>query len=162
MSIDILTVTTTDAVRATLGVSELAQEMPDAYFTSRNIAAALRLELSTWLPATLEELEDAADAADEGDDAILVWDAVQLASTYWCAWEVAKTAPIALFQKLEDGQNAVQRPVWDQKALLDMLANGYTTYRDKALEVYTETTPAAATASWLAGVSSPTFDPVTG
>jgi chromosome condensin MukBEF complex kleisin-like MukF subunit len=162
MSIDILTVTTSDAVRATLGVSELAQELPDAYFASRNIAAALRLELSTWLPATLEELEDAADAADEGDDAILVWDAVQLASTYWCAWEVAKTAPIALFQKLEDGQNSVARPTWDQQELLAVLANSYALYRDKALEVYTDTTPTTATASWLAGVSRPTFDPVTG
>ena len=162
MSIDILTVTTSDAVRATLGVSDLAQEMPDGYFASRNIASALRLELSSWLPATLEELEDAADAADEGDDAILVWDAVQLASTYWCAWEVAKTAPIALFQKMGDVQNEIQRPVWKQEELLAVLANGYALYRDKALEVYTDATPTTATASWLAGVSRPTTDPVTG
>ena len=162
MSIDILTVTTSDAVRATLGVSELAQEMPDGYFASRNIASALRLELSSWLPATLEELEDAADAADEGDDAILVWDAVQLASTYWCAWEVAKTAPIALFQKISDGQNEAQRSAWNQQELLAVLANGYALYRDKALEVYTDATPTTATASWLAGVSRPTTDPVTG
>lgn len=160
MSVDILTVTTSEAIRATLGVSELAQELPDSYFASRNMAAALRLELSTWLPATLEELEDAADAADEGDDAILVWDAVQLASTYWCAWEVAKTAPIAFFQKLGDGQSEVTRPTWDQTELLDLLARGYASYRAKALEFYTGT--ATTTATWLAGVSRPTFDPVTG
>jgi hypothetical protein len=57
--------TNTDAIRATIGVSEASQEMPDEYFAARRMEGALRLEMSAWLPATLEELEDAADAADD-------------------------------------------------------------------------------------------------
>lgn len=154
--------TDTDAVRAVIGVSEASQEFTDSYFTARRMEGALRLELSSWLPATLEELEDAADAADEGADEILVWDAVQQAATYWCAFEVVKGAPIALFQKIEDGQNAVQRPVLNHKELLDLLSGSYMRYRDLALEVYNDETPTVASPTWLAGKSTPTFDPVTG
>jgi chromosome condensin MukBEF complex kleisin-like MukF subunit len=154
--------TNTDAVRAVIGASEAAQELTDAYFAARRMEGALRLELSSWLPATLEELEDAADAADEGADEILVWDAVQQAATYWCAWEVVKSAPIALFQKLGDGQNEVQRPELNHKELLDLLSGSYMRYRDLALEVYNDETPTVASPTWLAGKSTPTFDPVTG
>jgi hypothetical protein len=74
-------VTDTDAIRAVVGVSEDSRELTDEYFTSRRVEGALRLELSTWLPATLAVLEGAADAASEGDPAILIWDAVQQAAT---------------------------------------------------------------------------------
>lgn len=154
--------TNTDAVRATIGVSEASQELPDAYFTDRRMEGALRLELSTWLPATLEAIEDAADAADEGADEILVWDAVQQAAAYWCAWEIVKTAPIALFQKISDGQNETTRPVLKQKELLDLLAGSYMRYRDVALDLYAGGPATAASATWLAGKSTPIFDPVTG
>jgi chromosome condensin MukBEF complex kleisin-like MukF subunit len=153
--------TNTDAVRAVIGVSEAAQELTDAYFTARRMEGALRLELSTWLPATLEELEDAADAADEGADEILVWDACQQAAAYWCAWEVLKSAPIALFQKLEDGQNAVTRPALKQKELLDLMSGSYMKYRDQALGAYNGAT-ATASLTWLSGKAVPTFDPITG
>ena len=158
---DILGVTTTETIRAVIGVSDPANELPDSYFTDRNITGALRLELSTWLPASIETLSDAASAADEGDPEILVWDAVQQAAAYWCAWEVTKTAPIALFQKIEDGQNAITRPTMKQKELLDLLRGSYTSYRDLALDVYTGAV-VVVTASWLSGKATPSFDPVTG
>lgn len=158
---DILDVTTTEAIRAVIGVSVASAELPDSYFTDRNMAGALRLELSTWLPASLETLSDAAAAADEGDPEILVWDATQQAATYWCAWEVIKSAPIALFQKISDGQNEVSRPTMKQKELLDLFSSSYMRYRDLALDLYGgEVVPVSA--SWLAGKAVPTFDPVTG
>jgi len=155
-------VTDTDAIRAVIGVSEASQELTDEYFTARRIEGALRLELSTWLPATLEELEDAADAVEPGDPAALVWGSVQQASTYWCAWEVVKSAPIALFQKIGDGQNEVQRPELKHKELLDLLSSSYARYKDLALDIFSPTTATAYTASWLAGKSAPIFDPVSG
>lgn len=158
---DILGVTTTEAIRAVIGVSASSGELPDSYFTDRNMTGALRLELSTWLPATLETLSDAASAADEGDPEILVWDAVQQAAAYYCAWECIKSAPIALFQKIGDGQNEVSRPIMNQKELLDLFSSSYMKYRDLALDAYSgEVVPVSA--SWLSGKSSPTFDPVTG
>lgn len=153
--------TNTDAVRATIGVSEAAQELPDEYFVARRMEGALRLELSSWIPDTLEALEDAADAAEDGADEILVWDAMQQAATYWCAWEVVKSAPLALFQKLEDGQNGVTRPVLKQKELLDILSSSYMRYRDLAVEGYNGATTTSSP-TWLAGKSTPSFDPVTG
>jgi hypothetical protein len=155
-------VTDTDAIRAVVGVSEDSRELTDEYFTSRRVEGALRLELSRWLPATLEVLEDAADAADEGDDAILIWDAVQQAATYWCAWEVLKSAPVALFQQISDGQNEVKRPELKHKELLDLLFSSYSGYKGLAVDLFSPTTATTYTASWLAGKSSPSFDPVTG
>ena len=158
---DILGVTTTETIRAVIGVSDPANELPDSYFTDRNMTGALRLELSTWLPASIETLSDAASAADEGDPEILVWDAVQQAAAHWAAWEVVKTAPIALFQKIGDGQNELIRPTLNHKELLDLLLKGYISYRDLALEVYGGAV-VVVTASWLSGKSTPSFDPVTG
>ena len=155
-------VTDTDAIRAVVGVSEDSRELTDEYFASRRVEGALRLELSTWLPATLAALEGAADAASEGDSAILIWDAVQQAATYWCAHEIAKTAPIALFQKISDGQNEITRPVMKHKELLDLLFSSYSEYKDLAVDLFSPTTATTYTASWLAGKSSPSFDPVTG
>jgi hypothetical protein len=154
--------TNTDAIRATIGVSEASKEIQDQYLVDRRIEGALRVELSSWLPATLEELEDAADAADEGDQAILVWDAIQQAATYWCAYEVMKMAPIALFQKIGDGQNEIQRPELKHKELLDLLSSSYMRYRDLALGIYNAETATVARPTWLSGKSVPTFDPVTG
>jgi len=153
--------TNTDAIRATIGVSEASQEMPDEYFAARRMEGALRLEMSAWLPATLEELEDAADAADDGDSEILTWDAVQQAATYWCAWQIVKSAPLALFQKLSDGQNETVRPALNQKDLLDLFSSSYMRYRDLAVEGYNGEA-AAASPDWLIGRSAPTFNPVTG
>ena len=158
---DLLGVTSTETIRAVLGVAEAANELPDSYFTDRNMVGALRLELSSWLPASLEVLSDAASAADEGDPEILVWDAVQQAAAYWCAWECTKTAPMALFQSLEDGNNKVVRPIIKQKELLDLLLGSYTTYRDQALDKYSGKV-AIVTAPWLSGKSTPSFDPIPG
>jgi len=153
-------VTNTDAIRAVIGVGEDANELPDSYFLARKMEGALRLELSTWLPETLEYLQESASTALEGDTEVLVWDAVQQAAGYWCAWQVCRTAPIALFQRLSDGQNQVQRTQFNLEELLEQLRGGYLENRDRVLDL-SNVAPTANTA-WMFGIASPTFDPVTG
>lgn len=153
--------TNTDAIRAVIGVGEAANELPDSYFTARKMEQALALELSVWLPDSLENIQDDGESGSDGSPEQMAWFAVQQASTYWCAWECARTAPISLFQKIEDGQNAVTRPTMKLQELLKELKDGYLNAKDKALDLLGPE-PTVANTTWMFGTAPPIFDPVTG
>lgn len=158
---DLLTVTTTEAVRAVLGVSDAANELPDQYFLDRMLDSALLLELQTWLPGTLDDLLDAAEAAASPMDSdSLIWNLIQQASTYWCAWACCDNLGLGFFARIEDGQNKAMRPTIDYEKLAARLWSAYQSYKARARALSAPV--AAASTSWAAGVSSPSFDPITG
>jgi len=54
--LDILGLTTTEAIRAMIGIDEASRELPDQLFIDLEIEDALRLEFGSWLPVTLDAL----------------------------------------------------------------------------------------------------------
>jgi hypothetical protein len=158
---DLIGLTTTEAVRAVLGVSVDSNELPDQYFTDRKLDAALFLEFHNWLPDTIENLYAAAMAAGSTDADHLLWLAIEQAATYWGAWACADNNGLGYYQTIEDGQNKTQRPQVDFEKLAKRMWVGYQSYKAQALEI-SNALAAPASTSWLAGVSVPTFDPITG
>ncbi|NCC30974.1 MAG: hypothetical protein EOM24_02995, partial [Chloroflexia bacterium] len=59
--ISILDLTSSDAVRAAIGIDEASGELDDQVFTDLRIADMLRLELAGWLPDTVEKIQDGAE-----------------------------------------------------------------------------------------------------
>ena len=154
---DLLSVTTTEAVRALIGIDEASQELPDQLFTDFEIEDALQLELGTWLPVPLSTVIAGGDGT--GGAADLAYLALRSASKAWCAWQVLQAGEISIAQKHEDGQNAVQRQSFQMEALLQRLGGLYSRYRDLCLNYLGQTVTSST--SWLAGSSSPSYDPVT-
>lgn len=154
---ELLSVTTTEAVRALIGIDEASQELPDQLFLDFEIEDALQLELGTWLPVPLSTVIAGGDGT--GGAADLAYLALRSASKAWCAWQVLQAGEISIAQKHEDGQNAVSRQSFQMEALLQRLGGLYSRYRDLC-QGYLGQTVTSST-SWLAGISSPSYDPVT-
>ena len=94
---DLLSVTTTEAVRALIGIDEASQELPDQLFTDFEIEDALQLELGTWLPVPLSTVIAGGDGT--GGAADLAYLALRSASKAWCAWQVLQAGEISIAQK---------------------------------------------------------------
>lgn len=155
---DILGITTTEAVRALIGIDEASQELPDQLFTDFEIEGALSLELGTWLPVTVSTVIEGGDGSgDEGD---LAYIALRSASKAWCAWQVLQAGEISLATKHEDGQNAMTRQSFKTEEILNRLGSLYSRYRELCLS-YLGSVALVSSTSWLAGKSSPAYDPVT-
>ena len=154
---DILGLTTTEAIRAMIGIDEASRELPDQLFIDLEIEDALRLEFGSWLPVTLDELLAGADGS--GSAADLAYLASRHAARAWCALEVLQAADISLAQRHSDGQNEFARQTYKVEDLLNRLNASYLRYRDLVLSNLGETVTASTT--WLAGVATPTYDPVT-
>lgn len=154
---DLLNVTTTEAVRALIGIDEASQELPDELFTAFEIEDALQLELGTWLPVSLTTVLAGGDGS--GSAADLAYLALRSACKAWCAWQVLQAGEISIAMKHEDGQNAVTRQSFQMEQLLQRLGGLYSKYRDLCLSYLGQTVTSST--SWLAGISSPSYDPVT-
>lgn len=155
---DILGLTTTEAVRALIGIDEASQELPDQLFTDFELEDALALELGTWLPMTVSAVIEGGDGS--GDDGDLAYIALRSASKAWCAWQVLQAAEISLATKHEDGQNAMTRQAFKTEEILNRLGSLYSRYRELCL-TYLGSVVTVSSTSWLAGKSSPVYDPVT-
>lgn len=154
---DLLGVTTTEAVRALIGIDEASGELPDQLFVDWEIEDALRLELGTWLPAPLATIIAGGDGT--GSAADLTYLALRNAGRAWCAWQVMMAGDISIAQKHDDGQNAFSRQAYKLEDLLQRLGALYSKYRDMCLDFAGQT--ATSSTSWLVGKSSPSYDPVT-
>lgn len=157
---NISSLTTTEAVRAVIGVSEEHNEFPDQYFIDRELDRALLLEFVPWIPGSISSLSSAANEAPSGSQDALLWWAIRQAATYWCAWACLNNAGTALFYSLEDGQNKVVRPKVNYKELANEFLGAYYKYKEQALDLVGSVS--SSSVSWAAGVSSPLYDPVTG
>lgn len=154
---DLLGLTTSEAVRAFIGIDEASGELPDQLFLDLEIEDALRLELGTWLPVTLSTLLAGGDGS--GSAADLAYTAARQAARAWCAMEVLQSAEISLAAKHSDGQNEFSRQAYKVSELLQRFAGVYARYKDMVLSSLGETTTASP--SWMAALVRPDYDPVT-
>lgn len=157
----ILDLIDTAAIRATIGVSEDQDELPDQYFTDFGIASILSLELGSWLPSTtsVSAIVAAGEAAAEGTDAWKAHEALKNAAKFYCAWVVLQNRDISLFQRLEDGNNRIIRPTAQLDKLLGSMLTFYNRYKSMTLDALSSATTLSTT--WIANSARPTFDPVT-
>ena len=91
----------TGAGRALVGVDEASGELPDQLVVDWEIEDALRLELGTWLPATLSSILAGGDGTSSPAD--LTYLALRNAGRAWCAWQVLQVGEISIAQKHEAG-----------------------------------------------------------
>lgn len=154
---DLLGLTTSEAVRAFIGIDEASGELPDQLFVDLEIEDALKLEFGTWLPVTLSVLLAGGDGS--GSAADLAYTAARHAARAWCAMEVLQSAEISIAAKHSDGQNEFSRQAYKVPELLQRFAAVYGRYRDLALTNLGQTV--SASASWMVSLASPDYDPVT-
>lgn len=161
--ISIAQLTTSDAVRGLLGVSEA--ELPDEIITAAAVDEELLLDLSTWLPndVVLVDIIVAGSAAAEGTED---WATLARLSAYAKAFGAhffVLSQENWRLTRLGDGQIAEQRKdAVDLEALAKALQGLMGRHRAAFLELVTpEAVPSSARVT-LAGASKPSYDPVTG
>lgn len=151
---DILGLTTTQAVRAVLGVSEDSLELEDVVFTAHEVEVELLLSVDVMLqPASTTYLTILAS----GDSSTLL--PLRQWSKYFCALSMLPSLATATASKQSDGQNEFQRQTRDFEALRKDLVAQLAKYEDMLLDLLGVADTAAFS---IMGISSPTFDPVTG
>jgi hypothetical protein len=159
--ITLLELTNSNAIRAAIGVDEASGELDDHVFEDLRLADMLRLELATWLPKSIEDLQDEALAAsDPADRAALGLTALQSAATYWCAASLLLTAEISFAVRQEDGQNRSVRKNFDQSDLYEKLMARYNYFRGMVTDLLAPDAPSSIV-NWFAGKATPDYDPVT-
>ena len=157
---NILDLTTSEAIRAALGISSASGELIDQTMTDLGVVNLLKLELYSWLPQSIDAIADAAEAeTDETAPASLAYLALKAASTYFCAALLLESGEISFAIKHSDGQNEFQRQDKDVQQILERLRGRYADYRQQAL-TYLES-PLVAATGWMIGRSVPGYDPVT-
>lgn len=146
---DILSLTTTEAVRALLGIDSKADELPDEVFSALGIDDLVQLSLERWLPVTFSVALSGSDAALRSLSACVLYQAALL---------MLPSLRHAAANKLGDGQNEFQRQPRDFAALRDELEQLLARYQ----QAFLATQPSSTTAiTWFSAVA-PATDPVTG
>ncbi len=137
--------TTAAAIRACIGLDET--DIPDSLIEAAGFGEDLLIDLETWLPthATVFAGQDAATRHLQR----------------YCAWFGAlqlAQMPLAMLQRYTDGKVEAVRFNVDMKAVAAQASQKVESYR--ALLKNTPVT--APTSSSILGVSTPSYDPVTG
>lgn len=111
---DILSLTTTQKIRAVLGIDD--HDYNDTKFTDLDLTSELAVHLTTWLPLWATLLEDESDDADI-DRQVL---ALQIYAKYYSARVVFTAAPMAFLKSRTDGE--VESVRFDDKAMESLKA----------------------------------------
>lgn len=149
---DILNLTTTQAVRAVLGLSAEADELGDAVFSDVGIEDELELSLSSWLPVAYTTILVSGTSTQI--------QALRICAKYSAALIVLPSLMHAVALKQGDGQNEFQRNPQDIKQLQQSLEAALGKYQQMLLlSISPESVSAYPT--WV-GRAVPAFDPVTG
>ena len=154
------TLTTTQAIRAVLGVSEDSDELPDQIFTDLEISDQIELLIEEWLPVTiLSIIPDPVPPETEVVVTTRVGKALKACAKYTGALILIPSLTTATASMLSDGQDQFKRQDRDLKALEEALRRALEDMKkvvlDELAEDY-EYSPA------FFGSAAPTFDPVTG
>ena len=160
--ISILQLTTSDAVRALLGISEA--ELQDTVITAAAVEDELRLDLGTWLPTdvVLETVIQEGLAADEWSDEQKTYLRLAAYAKAFCAHYFVANQDNWRLIRLTDGQVDEQRKSSvDLEALARYLQGLMGSHKTAflALVAPATTTPVSMT---VMGKARPTYDPVTG
>lgn len=159
---DILNLTSTEAIRATIGAS--TEDLSDSNILESDIEAELQVNLLEWLPA-YDTIRDAGVVTGSSDAETLAYQHLQLYSKYFCADIVNRASNFAMAQMISDGENEVQRFQDNQwERLTDSIRRRMAVHR-KYLITYAKSVLSGAdeTTSYSQfGKATPAFDPITG
>lgn len=148
---DLLSLTTTEAIRATLGISADTLELEDQIFDDLEIEEALEIELNVWLPTPVTTLISSATS----DQLKLLKQVARYTGSLLLVPQLLTLTA----SKQSDGQNEFQRQDRDVLQLKRELEGKLTQYKNLLLTALSVTTVKTFT---LFGSAAPDFDPVTG
>lgn len=148
---DLLSLTTTEAIRATLGISADTLELEDQVFEDLEIEDALEIELNVWLPSPVLTMFSSATA----DQMKLL----KQAARYTGALLLLPQLLTMTASKQSDGQNEFQRQDRDVLQLKKELEGKLSQYKNLLLDALSVVSVKTYT---LFGRASPDFDPITG
>ena len=148
--------TTSEAIRAALGVSNDSQELPDSVFVDADLELEIESDMAAWLLAEV--------GADIDVVLSLATDTLRtsfsLCAKYFGALLLLPSLTTATASKLSDGQDEFQRQDRDIAELrADLQAQLYKHQR-RILDALSVTPPSQTFG--IMGVSSPASDPITG
>ena len=154
--INILGITTSDAIRGVLGVSE--EEIPDQVMTDVLLEDQLDLDIHEWLsdPVSTVIAEGIAGGATETQVKRLK--ALKLHAQYKGAVLLFSHVRSGTALETSDGQNLLKRRVDDLEKLLPELMELAAKYQAMLVELQGGTITEAPT---LVGKATPAYDPIT-
>jgi len=159
--ISILDLTTSDAVRATLGVDE--EELSDQVFVDADLQNELVIDLSEWVPSTIsvEDIVSDGESADQGSQEHLQYARLSSYAKAFCALFLLVSGDNWRLIRLTDGNvDERRRSDTDMEALQEYLNGLLNKHRIGFLDLVENTDTTISFG--IFGVSSLTSDPVTG
>jgi hypothetical protein len=150
-----IALTTTQAIRAVLGVAEEGDELNDQVFIDFGIEDEIILNLDLWLQSEA----NSTFAAVEGGTNDTAFSALTLCTKYLGALLILPSLATATAKKLSDGQDEFQRQDRDIPAIRHDLERQLQRYQAYVLNALSVTPTSTFT---LMGRSSPATDPIRG
>lgn len=148
-----------DQIRFALGVSTI--ELSDVEIDSSGLEQELQLEVDTWIPDDIDVdaiyTNGSAPAASSADK--LLFFAFSKYLKYYAAYLTMVSGEMKFAKKLSDKSNDFDRNPLKKAALIADLQSIADAAKSRFLVLSGETIPDPTE---FAGISSPSFDPVTG
>lgn len=139
---EILTLTTYDAIRAVLGVD--SDDISDTTLTDFDLEPHLKLDLSFWFPS----YQGLIDKVGKSDSELLQISALEIYAKYFCANEVLISANMQFLQRKSDGEVESHRFQEDSlKELKDEFKERVATAKKMVLNLVTEFSPEKVSAT---------------
>ena len=156
MAIAITAYTDSDRVRSALGLD--LSDVKETLLAASGLDISLTFDLDEWLPnhAALYAA-GSAPAASTGD--IKIMNAIKLYAQWYCAWELSGKK-LAFVQIFTDGKAGMNRFDIDLDSLRAMSEAEKNKWKDLLAELAGQTVVASSYNPL--GISTPTFDPITG
>jgi len=156
---DILSLTTTEAVRATLGLDE--SELPDSTIDDFDLETVLDLEIlnTECITDSVRDIIIAGKPPTAANNLRRRYMSLKEFARYFCAYTVAQSGDMSMFSKISDGQNELQRATPDINKIAMRLLGEANRHRANVCDTYSTST---SDTSGLFGVASPDYDPVVG
>lgn len=139
---DILSLTSTEAVRAILGID--THDYSETKFTELDLDSDLEVHLATWFPDWSGLLADNTADADVERQKL----ALKIYSKYYCARVLFTSAPMAFLKERSDGEVEANR--FDDSALENLrleLDTQLSKRMEDVLDIATEFTPDTTSAT---------------
>lgn len=148
--------TTSEAIRAVLGVSEDSQELPDSVFEDMELDIEIELQMETWLL----EMANTSISAVLASGPARARTAIPLCAKYLGALIMLPSLLTYTASKQSDGQDEFQRQDRDLEQLREDLLALLSKYQAIILEALEAT--ASALPFQVIGRAIPNYDPITG
>lgn len=156
---DILKLTTTEAVRTTLGLTE--EELSDEVMAEFDLESVIDLEVmnTDCITDSIRDIIVAGKPPTAVSNLRRRYLSLKEFARYFCAYTVAMSGDMAMFSKISDGQNELQRATPSIDKITDRLLSEANRHRANICDTYSTST---SDTSGLFGKVSPDYDPVIG